>query len=87
MGGRGTSRSRSTGSSVRSGRALNGHRCKFGAVVGGLSVKRIVVERRDRFYRFGPEYVQAALAVQGCELVVVDAVEVDDERCAICLES
>ena len=40
------------------------------------SVKRIVVEHRGRFCRLGSEYVQAALAAQGRELVVVDAVEV-----------
>jgi predicted site-specific integrase-resolvase len=42
-------------------------------------VHRIVVEHRDRFCGFGSGYVQAALAVQGRELVVVDAAEVDDE--------
>lgn len=40
---------------------------------------RIVVEHRDRFCRFGSEYVQAALAAEGRELVVVDAAEVDDD--------
>ena len=39
----------------------------------------IVVERRDRFCRFGSECVQAALAAQGGELVVVDSSEVDDD--------
>lgn len=43
------------------------------------SVHRIVVEHRDRFCRFGSEYVQAALAAQGRELVVVDNAEVDDD--------
>jgi predicted site-specific integrase-resolvase len=38
-----------------------------------------VVEHRDRFCRFGSEYVQAALAAQGRELVVVDSSEVDDD--------
>jgi predicted site-specific integrase-resolvase len=33
----------------------------------------------DRFCRFGSEYVEAALAVQGRELVVVDTGEVDDD--------
>jgi len=42
-------------------------------------VARIVVEHRDRFCRFGSEYVQAALAGQGRELVVVDSAEVDDD--------
>ncbi|MEO8815377.1 MAG: IS607 family transposase [Mycobacterium sp.] len=61
------------------GSALNGHRRKFLALLRDPSVQRIVVEHRDRFYRFGSEYVQAALAAQGRELVVVDSPEVDDD--------
>ncbi len=61
------------------GSALNGHRRKFLALLGDPSVHRIVVEHRYRFCRFGSEYVQAALAAQGRELVVVDAAEVDDD--------
>jgi len=61
------------------GSALNGHRRKFLTLLRDASVHRIVVEHRDRFCRFGSEYVQAALAAQGRELVVVDAVEVDDD--------
>lgn len=61
------------------GSALNGHRRKFLALLRDPSVRRIVVEHRDRFCRFGSEYVQAALAAQGRELVVVDAAEVDDD--------
>ena len=40
---------------------------------------RIVVEHKDRFARFAVEYVEAALAAQGRELVVVDPAEVDDD--------
>ncbi|HVQ50672.1 MAG TPA: IS607 family transposase [Mycobacterium sp.] len=61
------------------GSALNGHRRKFLALLRDSSVQRIVVEHRDRFCRFGSEYVQAALAAQGRELVVVDTAEVDDD--------
>lgn len=61
------------------GSALNGHRRKFLALLRDPSVKRIVVEHRDRFCRFGSEYVEAALAAQGRELVVVDSTEVDDD--------
>jgi predicted site-specific integrase-resolvase len=61
------------------GSALNGHRRKFLASLRDPSVTRIVVEHRDRFCRFGSEYVQAALAAQGRELVVVDTAEVDDD--------
>ncbi|WP_343575559.1 IS607 family transposase [Mycobacterium sp.] len=58
------------------GSALNGHRRKFLALLRDPTVQRIVVEHRDRFCRFGSEYVQAA---QGRELVVVDTAEVDDD--------
>lgn len=61
------------------GSALNGHRRTFLALLGDPSVGRIVVEHRDRFCRFGSEYVEAALAAQGRELVVVDSAEVDDD--------
>jgi predicted site-specific integrase-resolvase len=64
---------------VEVGSALNGHRRKFLALLHDQSVHRIVVQHRDRFCRFGSEYVQAALAAQGRELVVVDAAEVDDD--------
>lgn len=64
---------------VEVGSALNGHRRKFLALLRDPSVHRIVVEHRDRFCRFGSEYVEAALAAQGRELVVVDAAEVDDD--------
>ena len=61
------------------GSALDGHRRKFLALLGDPAVTRIVVEHRDRFCRFGSEYVEAALAAQGRELVVVDSSEVDDD--------
>ena len=65
---------------VEVGSALNGHRRKFLALLRDPTVNRIVVEHRDRFCRFGSEYVEAALAAQGRELVVVvDAVEIDDD--------
>lgn len=37
-----------------------------------------MVEYRDRFARFGAEYVEAALAASGRRLLVVDPAEVDD---------
>ena len=61
------------------GTALNGHRRKFLALLRDPAVPRIVVEHRDRFCRFGSEYVEAALAAQGRALVVVDLAEVDDD--------
>ncbi|MCH9640583.1 MAG: IS607 family transposase [Actinomycetia bacterium] len=64
---------------VEVGSALSGHCRKFLALLRDPSVTRIVVEHRDRFCRFGSEYVQAALVAQGRELVVVDKAEVDDD--------
>ncbi len=43
------------------------------------SVQTIVVEHRDRLMQFGFEYVQAALAAQGRQIVVVDDAEVTDD--------
>lgn len=61
------------------GSALNGHRRKFLALLRDSSVSRIVVEHRDRFARFATEYIEAALAAQGRELVIVDPAELDDD--------
>ena len=61
------------------GPALNGHRKKFLALLGDPAVSTIVVEHRDRFARFGAEYVEAALSAQGRRLLVVDPAEVDDD--------
>jgi putative resolvase len=61
------------------GSALNGRRKKFLALLRDPAVSTIVVEHRDRFARFGAEYVEAALAAQGRQLLVVDPAEVDDD--------
>jgi predicted site-specific integrase-resolvase len=61
------------------GSALNGKRRKFLALLRDESVSVIVVEHRDRFARFGAEYVEAALSAQGRRLLVVDPSEVDDD--------
>lgn len=61
------------------GSALNGHREKFLALLRDLGVSTIVVEHRDRFARFGAEYVEAALDAQGRRLFVVDPAGVDDD--------
>ena len=61
------------------GSALNGHRRKFLALLRDPEVSTIVVEHRDRFARFGAEYVEAALAASGRRLLVVDPAEVDDD--------
>jgi predicted site-specific integrase-resolvase len=61
------------------GSALNGHRRKFLALLRDPAVSTIVVEHRDRFARFGAEYVEAALSAQGRRLLVVDPAEVDED--------
>ncbi len=62
---------------VSSGR--NGKRRKFLARLADLTVTTIVVEHRDRFARFGSEYVAASLGANGRRPVVVDDAEVDDD--------
>ena len=61
------------------GSALDGRCKKFLALLRDPSVATIVVEHRDRFARFGAEYVEAALTAQGRRLLVVDPGEVDDD--------
>ncbi|MFG1954405.1 IS607 family transposase [Micromonospora sp. NPDC048830] len=61
------------------GSAFDGHRKKFLALLRDPAVATIVVEHRDRFARFGAEYVDAALAAQGRRLLVVDPAGVDDD--------
>ena len=61
------------------GSVLDGHRGEFLALLRDPKVATIVVERRDRFARFGAEYVEASLAASGRRLLVVDPAEVDDD--------
>ncbi len=61
------------------GSGLYGKRRKFLALLSDASVTTIVVEHRDRFARFGSEYVAASLHANGRRLVVVDDAEVDDD--------
>ena len=61
------------------GSALNSKRGKFLTLLRDESVGVIVVEHRDRFVRFGAEYLEAALSAQGRRLLVVDPAEVDND--------
>ena len=61
------------------GSALNGKRRKFLALLEDPTVTTMVVEHRDRFARFGAEYVQASLEATGGRLLVVDPAGVDDD--------
>ena len=67
------------GGVAEAGLALNGKRRKFLALLRDPSVSVIVVEHRDRFARFGAEYVEAALAASGRGLLVVDPAGMDDD--------
>ena len=64
---------------IEVGSALHGRRKKFLALLRDPAVSTIVVEHRDRFARFGAEYVEAALAAQGRRLLVVDPAGVDED--------
>ena len=64
---------------TETGSALNGNRGEFLALLRDPSVSAIVVEHRDRFARFGAEYVEAALAASGRRLLVVDPAGVDED--------
>ena len=59
------------------GSGLNGMRRKFLALLSDPSVTTIVVEHRDRFARFGSEYVAASLEAHGRSLIIMDDTEVD----------
>ena len=61
------------------GSGLNGKRRKFLGLLSDSTVTTIIVEHRDRFARFGSEYVAASLQANGRRLVVVDDAEVDDD--------
>jgi predicted site-specific integrase-resolvase len=61
------------------GSALNGERREFLALLRDESVSTIVAEHRDRFARFGTEYVEAALSAQGRRLLVADPSGLDDD--------
>jgi predicted site-specific integrase-resolvase len=61
------------------GFGLNGKRRKVMRLLMDASVTAIVVEHRDRFARFGSEYLEAALAAAGRKLIVVDSAEMNDD--------
>ena len=61
------------------GSSLDGHRKKFEKLLRDGSVRTILVEHRDRFCRFGSEYIEAALSAQNRRLLVVDDKEIEDD--------
>ena len=64
---------------VEVGSGLNGKRRKLLRLLRDRSIGAIVVEHRDRFARFGSEYLEAALAAAGRRLIVVDPSEMNDD--------
>ena len=61
------------------GSGLNAKRRTSLALLTDPTVTTIVVEHRDRFVRFGSEYVAASSGANGRRLVVVDDTDVDDD--------
>jgi putative resolvase len=61
------------------GSAMNGRRRKLGRILADPAATSIVVEHRDRLARFGVEHLQAALAAQGREIVILDSGEIEDD--------
>ena len=61
------------------GSALDGKRRKFLGLLRDPTVTTIIVRHRDRFARFGAEYVAGALDAGDRRMVVVDDAEVDDD--------
>ncbi len=64
---------------VEVGSGLNGKRKKLLRLLRDRNIGAIVVEHRDRFARFGSEYLEAALAASGRRLIVVDPSEMNDD--------
>ena len=61
------------------GSGLNGKRRKLLRLLSDAKIGAIVVEHRDRFARFGSEYLEASLAASGRRLIVVDRSEMNDD--------
>jgi predicted site-specific integrase-resolvase len=61
------------------GSGLNGKRRKLLRLLADARIGAVVVEHRDRFARFGSEYLEAALAASGRKLMVVDSAEMNDD--------
>lgn len=61
------------------GSGMNGRRRKLLRILADPDVTHIVVEHRDRFMRFGSEFVEASLSSAGKKLIIVDDSELDDD--------
>jgi len=61
------------------GSGSNGKCRKLLRLLSDATIGAVVVEHRDRFARFGAEYLEAALAASGRRLIVVDPSEMNDD--------
>jgi putative resolvase len=61
------------------GSAMNGRRRKLGRILAGPAAISIVVGHRGRLARFGAGHLQAALAAQGREVVILGSGETEDD--------
>ncbi len=61
------------------GSGLNGNRRGLRRLVSDHTVSMIVVEHRERFCRFGFEYVEAALSARGARILVMEEGELEDD--------
>ncbi len=61
------------------GSGLNGRRRRLVSLLRNPKAKTLVVEHRDRLARFGADYIEAALAASGRELLIADPGETEDD--------
>ena len=59
---------------------LNDKRTQLTKVLADKSIKRIVVEHKDRFARFGVAYIELLLELDNRELLVVNNVKGDEDE-------
>ena len=57
------------------GSGLSGYRPKLMKLLSDPEVKAILIERRDTLLRFGFEYLEAVMGIQGRKLIVMDPSE------------
>jgi predicted site-specific integrase-resolvase len=57
------------------GSGLSGNRPKLMKLLSNPEVKAILIERRDSLLRFGSEYVEAVMGIQGRKLIVMNPSE------------
>ena len=58
---------------------MNPRRSRLLRLLGDPSIGTIVVEHRERLARFGTEYLEAALAASGRQILVIEEGELKDD--------